>query len=257
MKRSAFYIYGMTLGVALSLVLAPISAMAQSTAPTVCCPDSKQITTQGHGEVKVRPDSLTISVSVESKDTALIKARSENNRKMQTIIAALKGLNIPAMKLETQGLNVFPIQGEYQKDKLPKTVGYQANNSLNVSVTGATTETLGEIGSRIVDTALNAGANNVGGLNFFLADMSIARGKALELAVKDARHNADAMARAAEITLTGVASMEGSAQFGGYPRPMPMYAMKSGMSRDAEVAQTPVETGETTVTSDVTIRFKF
>lgn len=214
------------------------------------------ISTQGHGEVKVRPDSLNVSVTVESKQSTLAEARKENNRKAQAIIAALKGLNIPNLKLETQNLSVYPVQ-DYQQKKLPRVIGYQVTNSLQVMVTGAASDMLGEYGSRIVDTALNAGANNVGGLNFYVTDMSTARMQALELAVKDAKRNADAMAHAANITLSGVYSMEGTPQFGGYPRPMPMYAMKSaGQDAEASVAA-PVEVGETTVTSDVNIRYKF
>jgi uncharacterized protein YggE len=214
------------------------------------------ITTQGHGEVKVRPDSLSVNVRVETKNEKLPMARSENNRKAQEIVSALKALNIPNLKLETQGLNVYPVQ-EYQKDKLPKVVGYQVSNGLVVTVTGATPDVLGEYGSRIVDTALNSGANHVDGLNFFLNDPTPARNQALSLAVKDARRNADVMAKAADINIVGVYSMEGNAQFGSFPRPVPMYAMKSRMAVAEADSAPPVETGETTVTSDVTVRFKF
>jgi uncharacterized protein YggE len=214
------------------------------------------ITTQGHGEVKIKPDSLNVSVSVETKNAALNAARAENNRKTQSIISALKGLNIPGLKLETQNVSVYPIQ-DYDNHKLPKVIGYQVNNSLNVTVTGASADTLGETGSKIIDTALGAGASNVGGLNFYLSNMSAARQQALESAVHDARSNAEAMAHAAGVAISGLHSMEGTPQFGGYPPPRPlMYSMKA--SRDAEVAgSTPVEAGETTITSDVTVRFKF
>lgn len=240
----------LALGVTAGAVMMPMVSFAQ------VVPPQNTITTQGHGEVKVRPDSLSVNVTVESKNAALATARNENNRKMQALIAALKGLNIPNLKLETQGLSVYPLQGEYQKDKLPKTIGYQVNNNLNVTVTGAAPDALADYGSRIVDTALNAGANNVGGLNFYLTEMAAPRAKALELAVKDARNNADALAKSANLALTGVYSIEGSPQYSMPPRPMPMYAMKAGMA-DAEMSRTPVETGETTVTSDITIRYKF
>ncbi|WP_373531627.1 SIMPL domain-containing protein [Vampirovibrio sp.] len=214
------------------------------------------ISTQGHGEVKVRPDSLSVDIRVETKSDKLPMARAENNRKTQAIIAALKGLAIPGMKMETQGLTVYPLQ-HYEKDKLPKVIGYNVSNGLTVTVTGASPDALGDYGSRIVDTALNSGANHVGSLGFFLDDATPARNQALELAVKDARRNADVMAKASDITLTGVHSLEGSPQFGGFPRPMPMYAMKSrGAEAEADVSA-PVETGETTITSDVTARFKF
>lgn len=214
------------------------------------------ITTQGHGEVKIKPDSLNVSVSVETKNATLNTARAENNRKTQAIISALKGLNISGLKLETQNVSVYPIQ-DYDNHKLPKVIGYQVNNSLNVTVTGASTETLGETGSKIIDTALGAGASNVGGLNFYLTNMSAARQQALEIAVHDARANADAMARAAGVAISGLHSMEGTPQFGNYPPPRPMmYSMKAERA-DMGTGSTPVEAGETTITSDVTVRFKF
>lgn len=221
-------------------------------------PPPNTLTTSGHGEVKVRPDSLNVNATVETKNANLVQARNENNKKAQAIIAALKGLNIPNMKLETQGLNIYPIQDYQQKDKLPKVVGYQVNNGVSITVTGASPEALSEYGSRIVDTALNAGANNVGGLNFFLNDPAPARAQALDAAVKDARRNADVIAKAADVSVLGVHSIEGSPQFGGFPRPMAMYSMKSARGgAEAADSSAPVEVGETTVTSDVTIRYKF
>jgi uncharacterized protein YggE len=244
--------YGMRIlpwGLAIGMGFLPMQALADPDGPP-----ANTVTTQGHGEVKVRPDSLSVMVMVESKADTLAAARNETNSKMQAIISAVKGLNISGLKLETQGVNVYPIHGEPQKNKLPRVIGYQVSNSLNVSVIAAPADKLGEDGSRIVDTALNAGATNVGGLNFFVNDMAPARGKALELAVKDANANAQAMAKAAGIALTGIYNMEGNPQFGGY-MPRPMYSMKAMAA--AEAAPTPIETGEATVSSDVTIRFKF
>ncbi|HEY9745215.1 MAG TPA: SIMPL domain-containing protein [Oculatellaceae cyanobacterium] len=212
------------------------------------------ITTQGHGEVKVRPDSLSVSVSVETKNASLNAARAENNRKTQAIISAIKGLNIPGLKLETQNISVSPLQ-DYQNGKLPKTIGYQVHNGLSITVTNAPVDALGEYGSRIVDTALGAGANHAGGLNFYVSNMSTARQQALEAAVQDARANAEAMARAAGVVITGLHSLEGAPQYGVYPRPA-MYTMKAARA-EADMASVPVETGESTISTDVTARFKF
>jgi uncharacterized protein len=214
------------------------------------------ISTQGHGEIKVKPDSLSLPISVESKESTLAGARKDNNKKAQAIIAALKALEIPGSKLETRYLSVNPIQ-EAQKGKPPRVVGYEVNNSLEATVTAAAPDKLGEYGSRILDTALNAGANNAGGINFFIDDMSAARTQALALAVKDAQRNADAMAKAANITLTGVFSLEGTPQFSGYSSPRPMMSMRMEKAADAEIPSVPVEAGETTVSSDITARFKF
>lgn len=231
-----------------------------SASPALACPPNdgpppRLVTTQGHGEVKVRPDSLTVPVTVETRQPTLAEARAENNRKAQAVINALKALNIPGLKLETRSIFVYPIQDEPQRGRLPRVIGYQAGNSVEATVTGAPVGKLGEYGSRILDTALNAGANQTGGIRFFIADMAAARTQALELAVKDAQRNAEAMAKAANVTLNGVYSLEGTPQFGGYP--MPMMTMKAARSSDEAAVPVPVETGETTVTSDVTARFRF
>ncbi len=227
-------------------------AMAQMPPP----PLENTITTQGQGEVHVKPDSLNVSLSVESRAATLDKARSDNSRKMQAVIQAVKALNIPNLTLETSGVNIYPVQGEYQRNQAPKIVGYQATNSLSVNVRRAGRDELAAYGSRIMDAALNAGANNVGGLNFYLDDLGSAQGQALQEAVRDARRNAEAMAQAAGVTLKGVSSIEGQPQFGGgYPRPVPMMSYKAAEA--AEAPPTPVEAGETTVTSTVMVRYRF
>ena len=210
------------------------------------------ITTQGHSEIKTRPDALNISVSVETQNAVLKVAQNENNQKIQAIIQALKALNIPNLKLETQNVRVSPIQ-DYQNRKLPKVTGYQVQNTLNVMVTNALPDELGNDASKIIDTATNQGANHVNGPSFYLSNMTAVRQQALEAAVRDARNNAEAMAHAAGVAITGLHSLEGTPQFGSV-RPV-FYAMKAAGVSDS--VSTPVEAGETTVTSDVTARFKF
>lgn len=233
--------------------LAPLPALAYDV--HIDGPPPGIISTQGHGEVKVRPDSLVVPISVETKKTTLAEARTENNKKAQAVINALKGLGIPNLKLETRYIGVNPIQ-EAQKGKPPRVVGYSVSNSLEATVTKAPPDKLGEYGSRILDTALNAGANQTGGMRFFIDDMTAARTQALGLAVKDAQHNAEAMAKAANLAITGVYSLEGAPQFGGYAA-APMMSMRMSKAEDASIPSVPVETGETTVTSDITARFKF
>lgn len=238
----------LTFGLALGFLLLPMGASAQQ---------ERSITTQGHGEIKARPDAVAVQVTVESRNSTLAETRADNNRKTQAIIAALKGLNIPNLKLETRNISVYPIQAEGTRGKLAKIIGYQATNSLHVGVLNAEPDALGDYASRIMDTSLNAGANNVGGLNFYLSDLSPVRAKALEMAVKDARNNAQAMARAADVSLTGVYSLEGFPQFSNYPMATARTFMKAEAAGADSAPAAPVETGETTVTSDVTARFKF
>lgn len=257
--------YSLALGLLLSgsiFSVQPMSAFACSGNPDSSHgnpPKFGTITTQGHGEVKVHPDSLSVSITASTQKPTLSEARSENNKKAQAIIKALKGLNMPSLMLESRNISVYPVYEQRERDnKLPKLIGYTVTHNLQAKVVKVTPEQLGEAGSKILDTALNAGATQAGGLDFFIEDMSLPRSQALELAVKDAKNNADAMARAGNVTLTGLMTLDGAPQFGGFPRPVMMRANFKGAAAAApEMADTPVEAGEVTVTSDVTAKFKF
>lgn len=214
------------------------------------------ITTQGQGQVETKPDSVRLNVGVETSSSELDAAREENNRRMQRIIEALKETGIPNLVLETSYINVHPVYGKREENRLPEVVGYRADSSLSVQVEDTDPAQLGEYGSRLIDTAFEAGANTVNGPSFYLDEdsMTEVRLRALEEAVNDARVNAIAMARAAGVEITGVYSIEGTPQYY-QPRPVPMMTRAEAFQSD--VAATPVETGETTVSSLVTVRFRF
>jgi|GEM_PF-1371923 len=218
------------------------------------------ITAQGHGEVKVKPDSLTFIVTQTTTKTKLAEARDQNNREVQKIISALKAENISGFKIESNNLSIYPQREQVENNRrVAKVVGYEVTHSLKVSVyKTASSERLGELGGKLVDTAMNAGATQADGLNFFVADLAPARSEALTLAVKDAQSKADTVASAANIELKGLTSLDVNAQTNDYPvRPMMARAMFKSAAADAEVAQTPVETGEVTVSSDVYAKYKF
>ena len=113
---------------------------------------------------------------------------------------------------------------------------------------------LAERAAAIIDAALGAGANAMGGVDFFLADPSQAQSQALTLAVQNAGDDAETMAKAAGVTLLGVISIEESSA-SRTPRFMPLAMSFSGSQRG--IAPTPIEVGEITYTSDVTAKYAF
>lgn len=216
------------------------------------------IVTQGKGKITADPDSLQLSVRVQSKGKRMKDAREENTRKMNMIRSALKKLDIKNMTLKTQQFNVSPILEPYIKGKrIRKTIGYQVSNNLAVKITDATAENLGTYASNVLDTALDNGATHTGSLQFYIDDMTAVQAEALGKAVKDARRNADVMANAADVTIKEVYTIEGYPQYN-YPRPVAMrsYAMGADMA-ESKAMSTPIEVGDTTVTSQVTVKFKF
>lgn len=223
-----------------------------------CCLSPEHVlSTQGHSEMKLTPDSLNFGVAVEATAPTLVKLRTENNTKLQKIIAGLKATNAPHLTLQSQAVNYSPVYRSPEKNRLPVLIGYRANSSLLVSLKNLEPSAdLGNWGSVLMDAALKNGASRVDGLTFFVNDLTTPRREALKKAVEDALANARIMAAAAGAKLDAVQGIDGSPQFnvGGNFRAAPMM-MKSAMEEDVAVSQPALEVGETTLTSDVSIRF--
>lgn len=216
------------------------------------------ISTTGKGEVKVKPDAFRFTVSVQANNKDLEKTRADINQRMKQVISALKATNTQHLQLTTKQLNLHPVWSAYQKNKLRKKIGYQGQYRLQVQVTDTPYDQLNLIGSRLMDAALSAGAEGSGGIQFFVHDLTTARQNALKNAVEDAKQNANIMANTAGVKLGKVFSIDGSPRYNGgnsFPMPM-MHAMARKLDHAEGGVSTPVEAGEVTVTSTVSIQFK-
>jgi len=214
------------------------------------------IATQGHGEIKAHPDAAQVQIQVETRDKLLKTAKSQNTQQMHAIINALKSLNIPGLKLETRAFSVTTLQ-DYTDHKMPRFLGYQVSNTLSVTLNNADAAKLGEYSSQVVDCALNNNASNVSDLRFYNADLNALRREALQLAVEDAKNNAQVMAKAAGVTLLGLYGLDNNTNTYVPNYPVPLMMKRAMAAADAAAPEsTPVEVGETTITSDVSARFK-
>ncbi|MBY0405281.1 MAG: SIMPL domain-containing protein, partial [Cyanobacteria bacterium] len=196
----------------------------------------------------------SLTASAEATESTMAQARSKTNEKMNRLISALRALNIENMKLQTLDVQVYPQYSDGSHSKLSRIIGYRAYNNLSIKVSMVKPENLSEVGARVLEAALNSGVDNVGSLTMCISDMSSARSKALELAVKDAVHNAEVMASAANTPLSDVMSLDGAPQYNNYSTPM-QNMMVRGKSEPADMS-IPLETGEVTVVSIVTAKFK-
>lgn len=212
--------------------------------------EHRLVTTEGRGEVTVRPDSLRAGMAIQVRAETLEQAREEAAKKIQSVIVALKALDIAKLTLRTEGVFVAPIQEEStQEGRLPRIIGYQATSHLSVTIIGVSPDDLGTRGSGILDTALGAGANVVSGLRFFLNDPKEAKQRALVLAVKDACDNVKTLAEASQIKLGSIHSVSGSPESGGGPLEI---ALDRGLM--ARPVSLSIETGELRVSAMVTVR---
>ena len=227
-----------------SLALLGISApvVAQQSDNMAAIP---QIAVASRGEVKVNPDRANIQISVQTRAETAAAAASENARKQKAVIDGLRALGIDAKDISTAGYNVYPEQ-RYEPNKEPVVVGYNVTNTLSVDL-----KSINMVGPAI-DAALAKGANMINSLQFFASNTEAARQEAIAIAVKKARSDADAAARAAGGSITGLLEINVGAYYPPPPRPLEMKVRGAVASSD-----TPISAGDLTISVDVSTRWVF
>lgn len=199
-----------------------------------------RLTVQGTGRSSVAPDMATISVGVTTQAPTAAQAMSDNAGKQQAVIDALKAAGIAAEDLQTQGLNLSPVQHYPGENQPPVISGYQAQNIVSARV-----RDLGNLGP-LLDAAVAAGATDVQSVSFSREDSAAAEDEARREAITEARRRAEVMAAAAGMRLGPLVSLSDAPVSTG-PSPV-MYAQDAR----AMGAATPVETGRMMLSADVT-----
>ncbi|HKR89014.1 MAG TPA: SIMPL domain-containing protein [Phenylobacterium sp.] len=193
-----------------------------------------------YGETRLAPDIATISLGVMTEARTAQAAMQANAARMGEVLAALKRGGIAAKDIQTSQLSIEP-QYAYEQNQPPRLTGYRASNQVTVTVRDLT-----RLGTA-VDATVSAGANQVGGISFGLADPTAAENAARELAVKALTAKADLYARATGHRVLRLVSLSEGAAFTP-PQPVPMVAMASARFKEAD---TQVSPGEIKVRVDV------
>ncbi|MEO8575075.1 MAG: SIMPL domain-containing protein [Gemmatimonadales bacterium] len=205
-----------------------------------------QIAVGARGEVKVVPDRATIQISVQTRAATAAAAADENARKQKAVIDALRALGIAANDIGTSGYTVYPEQ-RYEPNKEPVVIGYNVTNTLSVEL-----KSISLVG-RAIDVALAKGANMITSLQFYASNTESARQEAIAIAVKKAKSDAEAAARAAGGSISGLLEISIGSYSAPPPRPMVMRA-KVEMSAQAD---TPIEAGDQVLAVDISTRWRF
>ncbi|HEX5378781.1 MAG TPA: SIMPL domain-containing protein [Phenylobacterium sp.] len=228
------------IGLLLATAGAAPAALAQAAPAVADSPVRASILNlSAQGEVRLAPDMATINLGVVTEAPTAAGALQANAAQMTRVIAALRKAGIADKDIQTSGLNLGA-QYDYVQNEPPKLRGYQASNQVTVSV-----RDLARLG-QAVDATVNAGANQVNGISFGLADPTTAENAAREKAVKALSAKANLYANATGHRIVRLASLS---EGGGYspPPPTPVYAM----ARMDKAESTPVAAGELSVRIDI------
>jgi uncharacterized protein YggE len=184
-----------TISLLVCLVLLTVAVGCAPAASSVEAPKSieRSITVVGEGKVSVTPDVAEANVGVEVLAPTVKEATAEAKERMTAIMAALEKAGIAGKDIQTSSYSIYferyPEVMATTEATPPEVEGnYRVSNMVRVKI-----RDLDKIGA-VLDEVIEAGANNVYGVNFTLDDPSEVRSQARAKAIDNAKAKAQELA---------------------------------------------------------------
>ena len=221
------------------------AAMAREEMLTL--PNSHSVTVVGEGTVSIQPDIATASIGVEVVRPTVREASEAAEAIMAEVQTALLAQNIDETDIQTLHFSIFAERfgpgGLLDEDD----VRYRVSNTVFITIQDL--ESIGDV----LDAAIDAGANNIYGVDFSLADPASVESEARAKAVADAFGKAEELA---ELIGVGVGEVMGISEiigqgggfFGGNFSRMAAAEMGGGAG--------PISPGELNLTMQLQITYE-
>ncbi len=206
----------------------------------------RAIMVNGLGKVKIKPDIAYIYVGVHTERASASEAVAANNASTTNLMEALKANGIAETDMQTSNFSIWQ-NTPYGPDGLPAGTTYVVDNQVYITVRNL--ESLG----KVLDSAVQAGANNVNSIQFDVADKSGALSEARKEAVKAALAQATELAEAAGVNLGDVARIEYTD--GNYSYNYMGYGMGGGGGGEMASSTVPITTGQMEITANVSVTY--
>jgi uncharacterized protein len=149
-----------------------------------------EITASGRGEVRLPPTYAILTVNVTTRATAAVEAAFQNARRVEAITSALRRAGLSEKDITTAGYRLEQ-NYEHPRNAEPRPAGFSAHTTIRAEVRSL--ENLG----RVIDAAIAGGATGVSGIHFLASNTEEARRSAMAEAVRQAKADAEVLARAA------------------------------------------------------------
>ena len=224
------------------------------------------VSTSGTATTRVTPDMFSVIVGVETNGTTAQEAVSRNANLTGQVITALSGLGISENQIGTSTYSLLPIY-EYRPPMQPcpeiyppppgceprqEIIGYSVSNSVTVTLN----VNAGVDAGQIIDASVQAGANNVNGLYFFVSPdrQQEIRDSLVRDAIASARQRANIAAEALGMTVSEVQSVDLTEVFFPIFRGLEEFST-AGAVADSVSVPTQILPGEQEVSTTVSIVF--
>lgn len=215
-------------------------------------PDPDTNTSASNGTIQVTssaersapPDRATVRFAVVATGDSADDARSRVAENASSVRAALEETGVADDDVRTAYYDISVVYGENRSD----IEGYRAVHAFAVDIESDADELGNQTGS-VVDTVVQNGADRIEGVEFGLTEetRSDLRQEALERAMTSADRDAETLAAASGLTITGVQSVSTSDDG---VRPVEV-----AYQEDAAAA-TVIEPGQVTVSATVSVTYR-
>lgn len=217
----------------------------------------KRIATSGKATTWIKPDRARIFLGIETMNPILDVAREENAKKVNQVLDAIRALKIKGMLIKAPSLNISLVKEEQHRatreGRLPKIIGYRVRQDFTVLLKDDDPKVLSKDAGIVIDAALKNGVNLLQQVVFFKEDDSKQRRKTLALAVENAIANAQAMAKAAGVSIDEYTQISSSLVY--VPPRRPEFRMRQSLSfAEAGGVGTTLVAGELELTCNVNIQ---
>lgn len=202
----------------------------------------RTINVAGSGKVFLTPDLATITIGVRTENANASRAVLDNNAQAEEIAMALKEIGVDDKDIQTSNFNIYANQ-QFDERGNPISTTYVVENTVFVTV-----RDLSKLGE-LLGKAVEAGANQVYGIQFDVEDKEEALSQARKAAIEDARAKAEELAAAAGVTLGDIRMIS---EAGGVPIPVFEGKGRGG----GAAADVPISPGQLSLTVEVSVVFE-
>lgn len=201
------------------------------------------ITVNGEGKVKVAPDQVGISVSVESKGTKAAEVKKVNDTKIDAVLKYINKMGIAKTDFQTTRVS---LNDEYDYEK--KKHNYVAVQSIQILV-----KDLAKY-DELMEGLVDVGVNKIGNIDFQSSKIEMHKTEARKLAIQNAKMKANDYVNALGQKIGAAYTIIDNSQDSFPPRPRyEMMAMK--MADGLLGGNDTLAIGEIEVIANVSVSF--
>jgi len=213
-------------------------------------PQPRLITVTGEGEILTVPNEVHVNLQVESFDPALANAKTANDNSVKQVLDIVKKYGIDEKDFQT---DYFTVRNEEQYFMDPQT--NQQRSKRGFFVTKNIAIILRDVSKfeMLYSDALEAGVNNIFGVEFKTSEIKKYRDEARKLAARAAQEKASALAAELGQEIGRPYAIQENVQSDSWPRPMMMARMAPSESAGGNET---VALGQIKITASVAVSFE-